>query len=57
MDGGGGFLFEQCYIHVMVYIMLRTDVMWDYLIGLKERIRPTPPENQGGIYRLDGRYT
>ena len=56
-DGGGGFLFEQCYIHVMVYVKLRTDVMWDYLIGLKERIRPTPPENQGGIYRLDGKYT
>ena len=40
----------------MVYVKLRTDVMWDYLIGLKERIRPTPPENQGGIYRLDGKY-
>ena len=41
----------------MVYVKLQSDVMWDYLIGLKERIRPTPPENQGGIYRLDGKYT
>jgi hypothetical protein len=31
----------------MVYVKLQTDVMWDYLIGLKEGIRPTPPENQG----------
>ena len=57
MDGGVGFLFDECYIHVMFYVKLRTDVMWDYLIGLKERIRPTLPENQGGIYRLDGKYT
>ena len=40
MDGGGGFIFEKCYIHVMVYVKLRADVMWDYLIELKERIRP-----------------
>ena len=50
-------LFGFGYIHVMIYVKLRTDVMWDYLIGLKERIRPTPAENQGGIYRLDGKYT
>ena len=38
----------------MVYVKLQTDVMWDYLIGLKERIRPTPPENQEAyIYYME----
>ena len=36
----------------MVCVKLRTDVMWDYLIGLKERIRPIPPENQGAYIDL-----
>ena len=33
----------------MVYIKLRTDVMWDYLIELKERIRPPHLKIRGHI--------